>query len=47
MTIEGDMTYAPAHRPFDDADSHITEFPDFLRDHAGSFLRIFPDPRVH
>jgi hypothetical protein len=28
------MTYAPPHRAFYDADSHIMELPDFLRDHA-------------
>ena len=33
------MTYAPAHRPFYDADSHIMELPDFLRDHADADLR--------
>ncbi len=33
------MTYAPDHRPFYDADSHIMELPDFLRDYADSDLR--------
>ena len=33
------MTYAPAHRPFYDADSHIMELPDFLRDHADANIR--------
>ena len=33
------MTYAPAHRPFYDADSHIMELPDFLRDHADADIR--------
>jgi predicted TIM-barrel fold metal-dependent hydrolase len=33
------MTYAPADRAFYDADSHIMELPDFLRDHADPALR--------
>ncbi len=33
------MTYAPSHRVFYDADSHIMELPDFLRDHADPDLR--------
>ena len=33
------MTYAPAHRPFYDADSHIMELPDFLRDYADPSIR--------
>lgn len=33
------MAYAPAHRAFYDADSHIMELPDFLRDHADPDLR--------
>lgn len=33
------MTYAPSHRPFYDADSHIMELPDFLRDYADPKLR--------
>ena len=33
------MTYAPNHRPFYDADSHIMELPDFLRDHADPAIR--------
>jgi predicted TIM-barrel fold metal-dependent hydrolase len=33
------MTYAPADRQFYDADSHIMELPDFLRDHADPALR--------
>ncbi len=33
------MTYAPAHRPFYDADSHIMELPDFLRDYADPGVR--------
>ena len=33
------MTYAPAHRAFYDADSHIMELPDFLRDYADPDLR--------
>jgi predicted TIM-barrel fold metal-dependent hydrolase len=33
------MTYAPSHREFYDADSHIMELPDFLRDHADPALR--------
>ena len=28
------MPYAPATRPFYDADSHIMELPDFLVDYA-------------
>src|SRR5205085_10291202 len=36
VSSEGDthMTYAPAHRPFYDADSHIMELPDFLKKFA-------------
>ena len=33
------MTYAPADRPFYDADSHIMELPDFLRRYADPDLR--------
>jgi len=33
------MTYAPAHRPFYDADSHIMELPDFVRDYADPAIR--------
>ena len=33
------MTYAPADRAFYDADSHIMELPDFLRDHADPAIR--------
>ena len=33
------MTFAPADRAFYDADSHITELPDFLRDHADPAIR--------
>ena len=33
------MAYAPAHRAFYDADSHIMELPDFLRDYADPDLR--------
>ena len=33
------MTYAPSHRPFYDADSHIMELPDFLKKYAGPKLR--------
>ena len=33
------MTYAPADRPFYDADSHIMELPDFLRDYADASIR--------
>jgi predicted TIM-barrel fold metal-dependent hydrolase len=33
------MTYAPAHRPFYDADSHIMELPDFLKKYADPGLR--------
>jgi predicted TIM-barrel fold metal-dependent hydrolase len=33
------MTYAPAHRPFYDADSHIMELPDFLKKYADPQLR--------
>ena len=33
------MTYAPTHRAFYDADSHIMELPDFLRDYADPELR--------
>jgi predicted TIM-barrel fold metal-dependent hydrolase len=33
------MTYAPAHRPFYDADSHIMELPDFLREYADPSVR--------
>ena len=28
------MTYAPSHRDFYDADSHVMEFPDFIRNYA-------------
>ena len=33
------MTYAPSHRPFYDADSHIMELPDFLKKYADPKLR--------
>jgi predicted TIM-barrel fold metal-dependent hydrolase len=33
------MTYAPANRPFYDADSHIMELPDFLKKYADPDLR--------
>jgi predicted TIM-barrel fold metal-dependent hydrolase len=33
------MTYAPSHRPFYDADSHIMELPDFLKKFADPGLR--------
>ena len=33
------MTYAPSHRAFYDADSHIMELPDFLRDYADPAVR--------
>src|SRR5215472_4924491 len=33
------MTYAPADRPFYDADSHIMELPDFLKRYADPDLR--------
>ena len=33
------MTYAPATRPFYDADSHIMELPDFLKKYADPGLR--------
>jgi predicted TIM-barrel fold metal-dependent hydrolase len=33
------MTYAPASRPFYDADSHIMELPDFLKAYADPALR--------
>jgi uncharacterized protein len=33
------MAYAPDHRPFYDADSHIMELPDFLQKYADSDLR--------
>lgn len=33
------MTYAPADRPFYDADSHIMELPDFLKRYADPELR--------
>lgn len=33
------MTYAPAHRAFYDADSHIMELPDFLKRYADPALR--------
>ncbi|MEO8812195.1 MAG: amidohydrolase family protein [Caulobacteraceae bacterium] len=33
------MTYAPAHRAFYDADSHIMELPDFLRKYADPAIR--------
>jgi predicted TIM-barrel fold metal-dependent hydrolase len=33
------MTYAPATRPFYDADSHIMELPDFLKAYADPALR--------
>jgi predicted TIM-barrel fold metal-dependent hydrolase len=33
------VTYAPSHRPFYDADSHIMELPDFLKKYADPALR--------
>ena len=33
------MTYAPANRPFYDADSHIMELPNFLKDYADPDIR--------
>lgn len=33
------MTYAPAHRDFFDADSHVMEFPDFIRNYADPKFR--------
>ena len=33
------MTYAPPHRALYDADSHIMELPDFLRDYADPAIR--------
>ena len=33
------MAYAPDHRPYYDADSHIMELPDFLRDFADPDVR--------
>ncbi|MCB1644075.1 MAG: hypothetical protein KDI36_01410, partial [Pseudomonadales bacterium] len=33
------MTYAPDHRPFYDADSHVMEFPDFIRNYADPAFR--------
>ena len=33
------MTYAPAHRAFYDADSHIMELPDFLKRYADPAIR--------
>jgi len=33
------MTYAPAHRAFYDADSHIMELPDFLQKYADPAIR--------
>lgn len=33
------MTYAPAHRPYYDADSHIMELPNFLIDYADEAIR--------
>ena len=33
------MTYAPQDRVFYDADSHIMELPDFLRDYADPAIR--------
>ena len=33
------MTYAPAERPFYDADSHIMELPNFLKDYADPSIR--------
>jgi predicted TIM-barrel fold metal-dependent hydrolase len=33
------MTYAPSHRAFYDADSHIMELPDFLKKYADPALR--------
>src|SRR5258708_18251558 len=33
------MAYAPATRPFYDADSHIMELPDFLKKYADPHLR--------
>src|SRR5271154_2613782 len=36
---EASMTYAPATRPFYDADSHIMELPNFLKAYADPALR--------
>tara|TARA_B110000977_G_scaffold125492_1_gene160686 strand:- start:2881 stop:4062 length:1182 start_codon:yes stop_codon:yes gene_type:complete len=33
------MTYAPDHRPYYDADSHIMELPNFLKDYADPAIR--------
>ena len=33
------MSYAPDHRPYYDADSHIMELPDFLRAYADPEIR--------
>ena len=33
------MTYAPANRAYYDADSHIMELPNFLKDFADPALR--------
>ena len=33
------MAYAPDHRPYYDADSHIMELPDFLRAYADPDIR--------
>ena len=33
------MVYAPDHRPYYDADSHIMELPDFLRVYADPDVR--------
>ena len=33
------MTYAPSQRAFYDADSHIMELPDFLREYADPSIR--------
>ena len=33
------MTYAPDHRPFYDADSHVMEYPTFITDYADPEFR--------
>jgi predicted TIM-barrel fold metal-dependent hydrolase len=38
-SLEPAMTYAPPTRPFYDADSHVMELPNFLRDFADPDLR--------
>jgi len=38
------MTYAPDHRPYYDADSHVMEFPDFIRNYADPKYRDLIPP---